>query len=144
MTALTEELIAICRLFAAFEKEYVCCGTVTVAQCVVLQSLLAGPSEAAVLAQEHGVSRSAMTRLLDGLERKRWIARANDREDRRRIAIALTRTGKKEATKLRSQTERSIERVLSEIPRQKRAQVAESIALVRRGLERVRRDLSCC
>ena len=139
-----EALIAICRRFAAFEKDQVCCGTVTVAQCVVLQALLSGPSEAAVLAETHGVTRSAMTRLLDGLEKKDWIRREHSAEDRRRIGISLTRAGKKEAVRLYDITKRSIATLLQEIPQEKRAQVSESIVLIRDALERSRDQIACC
>ena len=138
------DLIAICRLFAVVEKEQVCCGTVTVAQCVVLQSLLRGPSEAALLASEHGVSRSAMTRLLDGLERKAWVLRTRDRADRRHVRVHLSESGQQEAQRLRQLTQHSLQTVLTHLPKGKRNQVQESIHLIRTALEKCRHELNCC
>ena len=69
MNDFVDDLVALCRYFGMFERERVCCGTVTVQQCVVLQSLLVGPSEVGPLAESVGSSPSAMTRLLDGGER---------------------------------------------------------------------------
>ena len=137
---LSSEILAICRLFAAFEKEQICCGGVTVAQCVVLQALYRRPSEAAVLAQEGGVSPSAMTRLLDGLAKKGWVERVHNRDDRRRITVQLTFRGKKEARRLLELTQNLVEAVLSEIPKKKRLQVVESTRLLREAFERCRAD----
>lgn len=144
MSTITNELITICRLFAAFEKEQVCCGTVSVAQCVVLQSLLDGPAEASVLAEESGASRSSMSRLLDGLESKGWVVRTRDQDDRRRVTLALTKAGRVEAKRLRDSTEHLVESWLERIPKNKRQSVAESISLVRQLLESCRKELGCC
>ncbi len=140
MTDPATELVAICRIFAAFEKEQVCCGDVTVAQCVVLQSLLTSPSEAALLAEEHGVSRSAMTRLVDGLERRDWVVRTRDPEDKRHVSIELTKSGRRQAQGLADLTQKTIESALSKLPKAKRAQVVESMSLVRGVLEQCRDD----
>lgn len=135
MTDLTDELVALCRIFAAFEKEQICCGDVTVAQCVVLQSLLKEPSEAAVLAEEHGVSRPAMTRLVDGLERREWVVRTRDPDDRRHVTIELTPAGRREAQMLYDRTKNAVEAILGRVPRAKRGQVIDSIKLVREILD---------
>lgn len=138
VTDLTDELVALCRIFAAFEKEQVCCGDVTVAQCVVLQSLLEQPSEAAVLAERNGVSRPAMTRLVDGLERREWVVRTRDPEDRRHVTIELTDAGRREAQMLYDRTKQAVETVLGRVPRGKRNQVIESIKLLREILDECR------
>lgn len=49
------------------------------------------------LAERAGVTRATITGLLDGLERDGFIARRPGLEDRRRIAVALTDTGRKTA-----------------------------------------------
>ncbi|RLB48267.1 MAG: hypothetical protein DRI90_25545, partial [Deltaproteobacteria bacterium] len=69
MSDLTAELVRICRHFGVFERESVCCGSVTVPQCLVLQELLEAPRDMSALAAQAGASLSAMTRLVDGLER---------------------------------------------------------------------------
>ena len=133
---LTHELIAICRVFAAFEKERVCCGQVTVAQCVTLQALLEGPSEAAQLADRQGVKPSTMTRLLDGMESRGWIERTPNSRDRRRLTISLSKEGRKEARRLREVTRRCLAEVLAGIPTDKHAVIGEAMSLVRTALER--------
>ena len=42
MSPVVEDVIAFCRMFSSFEREEVCCGTVSPAQCVLLQTLTEG------------------------------------------------------------------------------------------------------
>ena len=56
------------------------------------ESGVATPSE---LASQAGSSRASMTQLLDGLEATKWIDRQPHPDDRRRIAIKLTRDATK-------------------------------------------------
>jgi DNA-binding MarR family transcriptional regulator len=145
MTDFSSELIAICRIFGVFEREQVCCGTVTVPQCLVLQALLEEERDINGLAELSHVTASAMTRLVDGLEKNGWIERERGADDRRRIVVTLTASGRAEAERLRSLTDRSVEAVLSKIPKDKRAQVLESVHLVREALEGARDTLkNCC
>ena len=145
MKEFTSELIAISRIFGVFEREQVCCGTVTVPQCLVLQGLLEGESDINGLAEQSHVTASAMTRLVDGLEKNDWIRRERGADDRRRILVTLTESGRAEAERLRSLTELSVDAVLDKIPANKRAQVMESVHLVRQALEGARDTLkNCC
>ena len=144
MNDFSSELIAICRMFGVFEREQVCCGTVTVPQCLVLQALLDEGRDINGLADFSRVTASAMTRLVDGLEKHGWVTRDRDPEDRRRIVVRLTASGKAEAIRLRGLTEASVLAVLDRIPKQKRAQVLESVKLVRTALEGARSALDAC
>lgn len=144
MSAFSEDLVALCRHFGVFERDRICCGTVTVQQCVVLQTLLSGPSEVRPLADAVGNSPSAMTRLVDGLERRGWVSRERSAEDRRRVDVLLTDEGRAEALRLQTMTVQAVEAVLAAIPEDKREQVLESVGLVRRALERSRHQITCC
>lgn len=139
-----DDLIALCRLFGLAEREQVCCGTVTVQQCVVLQALRDGPSEVGPLAESVGSSPSAMTRLVDGLVKRGWIARERDPNDRRRVHVGLTDEGRAEADRLRGLTVNAIDVVMAGIPEEKRAQVIESVRLVRTAMGRARELLQGC
>ncbi|MCP4302111.1 MAG: hypothetical protein GY783_16120, partial [Gammaproteobacteria bacterium] len=68
MSTLVDDVVAFCRMFAMLERDQVCCGAVTVAQCVVLQTLLEGTWDASTLASHARATKGAMTRLLVGLE----------------------------------------------------------------------------
>ncbi len=145
MTHFVDDLVELCRYFGMFERELVCCGTVTVPQCVVLQTLLGGPSEVGALAQSVGSSPSAMTRLLDGLVSRDWIQRGRDLQDRRRVNVHLTAQGREEAERLRALTVVAVDAVMAAISQDKRAQVIESVGLVRRAMQDARQaGQSCC
>lgn len=145
MKGVAGDLVAICRSFGVFERAGVCCGTVTVPQCVALQALLDGEREVSDLAAAVGITTSAMTRLADGLEAKGWVERTRSGDDRRRVSLSLGPAGREEALRLRDRTEEAIEAILGRIPRARRRQVVESLRLVREAIEAARSDLwSCC
>ncbi len=144
MTAFVDDLVALCRTFGLFERERVCCGSVTVQQCVVLQALLDGRSEVGPLAERAGSSPSAMTRLLDGLVRRGWVERVRDAQDRRCVIVGLTAEGRGEAERLRALTNDAIGAVFGGIPEEKRAQVVESVGLIRQAVEDARDALKGC
>ena len=144
MNPLTAELIALCRFFGVVERETICCGTVSVQQCVALQDLSDGQRDITALARSSGTSMSAMTRLVDGLERRGWVQRERDTEDRRRVVVTLTTAGTKEAKRLHELTDVAVRAVLERIPKDKRAQVVESIGLVRQALADARQSLAPC
>jgi DNA-binding MarR family transcriptional regulator len=133
--AFTDELVRICRHFGSFEREMVCCGTVTVPQCLVLQQLRSGATDISSLAAHAGSSLSAMTRLVDGLERNGWTERTRDAEDRRRVLVTLTAAGSAEADRLYRATDAVIAQLFERIPKKKQAQVVESIRLLREAMD---------
>ena len=139
MKCFVDDLVALCRYFGMFEREQICCGTVTVQQCVVLQTLLEEPSEVGPLADSVGSSPSAMTRLVDGLVSREWAKRVRAEEDRRCVHVHLTASGKKEAIRLRGLTEQAVGLVMAAIPKKKHGQVMESVGLVRQAMEAMRK-----
>ncbi len=144
MKTIARDVVAFCRLFGSLEREQVCCGTVTVAQCVALQTLLEGDWDVSSLARESRVTKGAMTRLLDGLSARGWVERLPDPDDGRRWRVALTREGRAEAQRLERVTEESVQLVLSRIPAERRARTIEAVGDLRRALEEVRDRIDCC
>lgn len=139
-----EDLLVLCRAFGVFERDSICCGTVTVPQCVVMQLLLPTPLEVSVLASRTGVSNGAMTRLVDGLERRDFAHRVRSTWDRRRVSVELTDAGCAEAQRLRGLTRTAIASMLDGIPPDKRDQVVEAMGLVRRSVEQARDAFTRC
>ncbi len=144
MTDFVDELVAVARLFGLSERDAVCCGTVTVPQCIALQALLPGDQLVSGLAGHSGVSNSAMTRLVDGLEKRGWVVRTRSQRDRRKVTVGLTPTGRSEAERLRRATAACGDALLQAIPPEKRDQVQESLTLVRKALERAQGGGGCC
>ena len=137
MNPATEDLLAFCRAFTILERDAVCCGDVSVAQCVALQLLFEEDHDVTTLANRTGVTKGAVTRLVDGLEERGWTRKRSGKLDRRRAVISLTATGRRKAEELRNLTEVSVDRLLSAIPPEKRVQVVESMHLLRKALEGV-------
>jgi DNA-binding MarR family transcriptional regulator len=144
MRSVVEDVIAFCRMFSSFEREEICCGTVSPAQCVLLQTLMDGEWDVSGLAAEARVTKGAMTRLVDGLEGRGWVARERAEDDGRRVLVSLTGPGKKEAKRLYRLTEKSIATLLERIPPAERAQAVRSIHLLRKAAEETRTQLDCC
>lgn len=144
MSEALDDVVAFCRMFATFEREQVCCGTVTPAQCVLMQTLRTGDWDVSTLAAHTRVTKGAMTRLVDGLENRGWVERRQSHEDARRFSIMLTRSGKREAKRLAELTEQSIQIILDRIPKKHRPQVIRSLRLLRQAAEETRTQLTCC
>jgi DNA-binding MarR family transcriptional regulator len=144
MSSVVEDVIAFCRMFSSFEREEICCGTVSPAQCVLLQTLTDGEWDVSSLASHTRVTKGAMTRLVDGLQSRDWVIREKAEDDARRVLISLTPAGKKEAQRLRALTEKSIAAILKGIPKPDRPQVIRSLTLLRKSAEQTRTQLDCC
>ena len=144
MISVVEDVIAFCRMFSSFEREEICCGTVSPAQCVLLQTLMDGEWDVSGLAAQARVTKGAMTRLVDGLEGRGWVARERAEDDGRRVLVSLTGEGKREAKRLYRLTEKSIATILERIPRAERDQTVRSIHLLREAAEQTRTQLDCC
>ena len=144
MSSVIEDVIAFCRMFSSFEREEICCGTVSPAQCLLLQTLTEGEWDVSTLASQARVTKGAMTRLVDGLENRDWVTRDKAEDDARRVLVSLTSAGKKEATRLHRLTEKSIATILNRVPKSDRPQVIRSLSLLRTAAEQTRAHLDCC
>ncbi len=145
MKQIVEDLVALCRTFGGFERDQVCCGDVTVQQCVTLQALLDGPSEVAPLAEKVGNSASAMTRMIDGLLKLGWVDRIRDEQDRRRVKVELTMAGKNEAERLQNSTVLTVDSALNQIPKKDQKQLQQSLSILRKAMEKARKESgNCC
>ena len=130
MSSVVEDVIAFCRMFSSFEREEICCGSVSPAQCVLLQTLTEGEWDVSTLASQSRVTKGAMTRLIDGLEKRSWVTRGKAEDDARRVLVRLT--------------EKSIATILERIPKPDRPQVIRSLNLLRSAAEQTRTHLDCC
>lgn len=70
-------------------------GEVTLTQISVLRQLRDGPQTAGRLAHSVGLSPASMTRLLDRLERRGWVGRRRESEDRRVVEVHLEPEGER-------------------------------------------------
>jgi DNA-binding MarR family transcriptional regulator len=144
MKGVIDDVIAFCRMFSVFEREEICCGTVTPAQCVLLQTLRSGEWDVSSLAAQTRVTKGAMTRLIDGLEKRGWVSRDQSSHDGRRFVVSLTADGNRQSKRLVELTEKSIATILSRVPEDERDQVIRSLHLLRQAAEQTRSQLDCC
>jgi DNA-binding MarR family transcriptional regulator len=66
----------------------------TLPQFRVLGHIAASPERASRIAERAAVSRPSLTGLLDGLEAKGWVTRADVAGDRRGVTLAVTPAGR--------------------------------------------------
>ena len=69
---------------------------------VVLSALAPEPSTSSRLARYAAITRPSMTKVLDDLERRRWIERRRDPDDRRMMRLHLTPAGQRAAAEAAS------------------------------------------
>lgn len=138
----TDAIVGISRHFGVLERDTVCCGEVTVQQCVALQRLLRESTGVSTLANYLGKSTSATTRLVDGLERRGWIERRPDPDDGRRVELALTDAGANRAQELRASTEEMAAELLSYIPEDRRDDVTDALSVLEEAITECRS--ACC
>lgn len=138
----TDELLAIVRRFGTVERDAVCCGDVTVKQCMALQILLDEPLAVGALAERMGVTPGATTRLVDGMIGRGWLERRRDPDDRRRVLLELTDEGRDEAEYLRGITEEVVGEVVDELPDGERGAILAALRTLREAFERAEVDAS--
>lgn len=68
-------------------------GEVSRSEGGVMRTLSAGPRSITALAELEGLAQPTMTTLVNGLERRGWVARTRDAGDGRRVLVTLTPAG---------------------------------------------------
>jgi len=95
------------------DRNQICCADVTVSQCYVLKELGREESlDMGRLAGRMSLKASTLTRVVDQLERKKYVARRRLRADRRICCVELTPEGKSLLRRLEGMIQRSEREVL--------------------------------
>ena len=76
-------------------------GQMTIAQLRILARLYQDVYTITYLAEWQGVSAPAMSKMVDVLEKKKWVERVPHSHDRRQVGLRLTAEGKKVFLNLR-------------------------------------------
>jgi DNA-binding MarR family transcriptional regulator len=87
-----------------------------------------GPQRPVDLAQALGVDPSTATRLCDRLVRKRLISRRREGEDRRAVRLDLAAAGRRLVDRVTATRRAEIERILTNVPVEKRKDLVEAFA----------------
>ncbi len=104
----------------------------------VLLELLAldptGSMKPSELAKNLGVSRAAITGLIDGLVKQDYVRRSHDETDRRQVSIALTEQGKNFITALLPEQFALMASVMTPLSTTQRGQMRKILTLIEEGL----------
>jgi DNA-binding MarR family transcriptional regulator len=116
----------------ALQRDEKRCFGVSLSRCVTLETLLReGPLPVRELASRLGLDASTVTRSIDGLVREGLVRRTRDeRQDRRRVFIALTARGRALAQKLEHCVDAYSDQILERIPRECREDVLYALGML--------------
>ena len=101
---------------------------------LVLHSNSGGEMACCDVAESVGVSRATMTGLIDGLERDGFVRRVDNLEDRRRVTVSLTATGRGLLEELLPDHVRRVAGVMGKMSKTDRQQLRGLLDRVRAGL----------
>jgi len=100
---LYEALNELIRVYQFRDRGHICCYDVSVTQCYALETLVKqGPLRLQSLAEIMYLDKSTASRVINALERKGYVTRVEDVEDRRAIRIQSTSAGQELYKAIRS------------------------------------------
>ncbi|AEW55272.1 Transcriptional regulator, MarR family [Bacillus cereus F837/76] len=138
---LRQMLQILIRRFGLLEKEGAqCCGVSLIQSHILFEVQRQKNPSLNELASSLGLDNSTLSRHIQGLVNKNLVERTQSPTDRRYLSITLTPEGEKYENEIGKQMNTYIEEILSNVPKEKRMQVLESIDLI---LEAIQRS-SCC
>ncbi|MBI1924400.1 MarR family transcriptional regulator [Candidatus Poribacteria bacterium] len=127
----------------ADREEKACCD-VTLSQCCTLLAFHSIDEQLTMnaLSSRLGLSTSTMTRNVDGLVRKGYIARTSSERDRRQVLVQLTANGKEMAERLRCCERDLFSEALGAIPADQWESVVSALRLLLNAIHT--RKENCC
>ncbi len=107
------------------------CCSVTVAQCHLLLEMEAlGPSSLQEIADSLSLDKSTLSRTVDSLVREGLVERHPDADNRRKVSLSLTESGRDKCAYINTLCNGQYKEVFARIPKDRRAIVMEGIALL--------------
>ncbi|HFJ9501448.1 TPA: MarR family winged helix-turn-helix transcriptional regulator [Bacillus paranthracis] len=138
---LRQMLQILIRRFGLLEKEGAqCCGVSLIQSHILFEVQRQKNPSLNELASSLGLDNSTLSRHIQGLVNKDLVERTQSPTDRRYLSITLTSEGEKYENEIGKQMNTYIEEILSNVPKEKRMQVLESIDLILEAMQRS----SCC
>ncbi|AAS45022.1 MULTISPECIES: MarR family winged helix-turn-helix transcriptional regulator [Bacillus] len=138
---LRQMLQILIRRFGLLEKEGAqCCGVSLIQSHILFEVQRQKNPSLNELASSLGLDNSTLSRHIQGLVNKDLVERTQSPTDRRYLSITLTPEGEKYENEIGKQMNTYIEEILSNVPKEKRMQVLESIDLILEAMQRS----SCC
>ncbi|MEL7357409.1 MAG: MarR family transcriptional regulator [Cyanobacteria bacterium J06560_6] len=132
MGELQNALIALIRGFGLHHPDQTPCGQpVAVAEAHALMVLMQEqPLSQGMLSNRLNLEKSTVSRLLSGLEKRGWIKRDRNPDDRRIVEVALTEAGKQTAESLSTARQSKFDRVMQAIPEDQQTKVVDALQIL--------------
>ena len=145
--ALHHALTELVRVYQFRDRDRICCYDVSVTQCHALEAIVReGPLTLNQLAARLYLDKSTASRVVDALEKKGYVSRQPNAEDRRALDLAATPEGRDLFTRIDADILAGERALLAEFPSEVRRSMAKLIGqLARAAADRV--DVSggtCC
>ena len=131
-TELQEQMIALVRAFGLHQPEETPCGQpVTVAEAYTLMELTRdGRLMQNELVVRLNLAKSTVSRLVDGLVKRGWVARTRNPDDGRGKVLTLTAEGQTVAATIAAARQKKFTRVLEQISPKQHASVIRSLDIL--------------
>ena len=100
----------------------------------MLGMLQAAPRTLSELAMNHHVTPSTMSRMIDVLVRKAWVARETDPSDRRQVILTLTQEGRATLQTMGQHTQDAVTGMLARLDEQERARLYDGLTVLHKLL----------
>jgi len=128
---LADAVVQFVRGFGLHRPERTPCGfDAGVAEAHALGELSAGSLRQGDLAERLGLTKSTVSRLVANLVDRGWGQRCAVDDDGRGVTVALTRTGRDAAARLRKARTRRMQALLDAVPAERRPDVLEVLTLL--------------
>lgn len=122
-------LLDLIRVYQFRDRDRVCCYDVSVTQSHALDRLRRlGPLTLNDFAEALYIEKSTASRLVDGLESKGYVSRERAEEDRRRLAIRITRSGERLAARIEEDMVRTESAVLENFTAEEQTAIARALS----------------
>jgi MarR family 2-MHQ and catechol resistance regulon transcriptional repressor len=135
------------RVYQFRDRDRICCYDVSVSQCYALEAVIQkGPLSLNALAAELYLEKSTASRVVDGLQKKGYVERRDNPEDRRALLLEATPAGRELYAKIDADLLEEERKLLSGFSPEVRESMAELISqLARAAASRIDTSGgSCC
>jgi DNA-binding MarR family transcriptional regulator len=136
-TAFARSFVRFVRGFGLLDQDHTPCGApMSPAEAHALTVLLDGPTSQSGLGRQLRLPKSSVTRLVDGLAGRGWVARAPGPHDGRVRLVSLTAAGRRAAADVVRRRQARLAVLLDRVPADQRDLVVRALTL----LEEATRD----
>ena len=129
-----DAVVQFVRGFGLHRPERTPCGfDAGVAEAHALGELSAGTLRQGDLAERLGLTKSTVSRLVANLVGRGWVERCAVDDDGRGVTVALTKTGRSAAARLRKARTSRMQALLDAVPTERRREVVDVLELLEKA-----------